>query len=251
MTSDLTTLLARDAGAAAAAWAAADDAALDAEVAAYRALLDKLKADLAARGVAVPLDEGGGGEGGPPEGVEVWARCEIVMGRLRLRGRWSTVARWWPCAGSAACVRGRWLPRPRPPTPFAPPFPQGVEGVDWHYGSLADLDPAEWRVPPHCVPVHANVTTMDWAKLRAAVGPSGFDAIMMDPPWQLATANPTRGVALGYSQLTDRDIENLPIPDLQTGGYLFVWVINAKYRLCLDMFAKWGYECAERRERVF
>lgn len=25
---------------------------------------------------------------------------------------------------------------------------------------------------------------------------------MMDPPWQLATANPTRGVALGYSQVT-------------------------------------------------
>lgn len=24
---------------------------------------------------------------------------------------------------------------------------------------------------------------------------------MMDPPWQLATANPTRGVALGYSQV--------------------------------------------------
>ncbi len=28
-----------------------------------------------------------------------------------------------------------------------------------------------------------------------------FDVIMMDPPWQLATANPTRGVALGYSQV--------------------------------------------------
>eukprot|EP00951_Prasinocladus_malaysianus_P031154 scaffold296999_cov35-Prasinocladus_malaysianus.AAC.1 len=63
----------------------------------------------------------------------------------------------------------------------------------------------------------------------------------MDPPWQLATANPTRGVALGYSQLTDADIENLPIPKLQQNGLLFIWVINAKYKFCLDLFDKWGY----------
>lgn len=166
---------------------------------------------------------------------------------------------------------------------------QGIEGVDYHLGSVDDLDPSEWHVPPHCIPVHANVTTYDWtrlinafgaaenastdaaaaavpgttssacpqgegeaAKASAAALPSttnsngignGFDAIMMDPPWQLATANPTRGVALGYSQLTDADIENLPIPALQPrSGYLFVWVINAKYKFCLDLFDKWGYE---------
>lgn len=64
---------------------------------------------------------------------------------------------------------------------------------------------------------------------------------MMDPPWQLATANPTRGVALGYSQLTDHDICQLPIPQLQTAGFLFVWVINSKYKFTLDLFDKWGY----------
>ena len=63
----------------------------------------------------------------------------------------------------------------------------------------------------------------------------------MDPPWQLATANPTRGVALGYSQLTDQDIVNLPVPKLQTNGFLFIWVINAKYKFTLDLFDKWGY----------
>ncbi len=64
----------------------------------------------------------------------------------------------------------------------------------------------------------------------------------MDPPWQLATANPTRGVALGYSQLCDQDIANLPIPQLQRqGGFLFVWVINAKYKWTLDQFERWGY----------
>eukprot|EP00878_Enallax_costatus_P040962 GHUV01047383.1.p1 GENE.GHUV01047383.1~~GHUV01047383.1.p1 ORF type:complete len:232 (+),score=69.09 GHUV01047383.1:511-1206(+) len=64
---------------------------------------------------------------------------------------------------------------------------------------------------------------------------------MMDPPWQLATANPTRGVALGYSQLTDHDICQLPIPQLQTAGFLFVWVINSKYKFTLDLFERWGY----------
>ena len=66
---------------------------------------------------------------------------------------------------------------------------------------------------------------------------------MMDPPWQLATANPTRGVALGYSQLTDADITALPIPALQANGFLFIWVINAKYKFALDLFASWGSEC--------
>jgi hypothetical protein len=166
---------------------------------------------------------------------------------------------------------------------------QGVEGVDYHLGSVEDLDPSEWQVcvlvgvsghagrlrlifsslrfwtrplpsfgtkpshthkthththtqvQPHCIPVHANVTTYDWSRLTTAC-PGGFDVIMMDPPWQLATANPTRGVALGYSQLTDADITALPIPALQANGFLFIWVINAKYKFALDLFANWGYE---------
>ncbi len=52
------------------------------------------------------------------------------------------------------------------------------------------------------------------------------------------------GVALGYSQLTDNDITSLPIPRLQTAGFLFVWVINAKYKFTLDLFERWGYTCA-------
>jgi hypothetical protein len=98
---------------------------------------------------------------------------------------------------------------------------------------------AHCQVPPHCVPIHANVTTYDWGPLMAA---TQFDVVLMDPPWQLATANPTRGVALGYSQLSDADIAALPVPQLQTGGgLLFVWVINAKYKYTLDLFARWGY----------
>ena len=67
-----------------------------------------------------------------------------------------------------------------------------------------------------------------------------FDVIMMDPPWQLATANPTRGVALGYSQLSDQKIAQLPVPDLQSAGLLLIWVINSRYAFALEMFKTWG-----------
>ena len=43
-------------------------------------------------------------------------------------------------------------------------------------------------------------------------------------------------------QLTDQHIAQLPIPRLQSNGLLFVWVINAKYQFCLDLFDQWGYE---------
>ena len=65
-----------------------------------------------------------------------------------------------------------------------------MQGDDYTLGNVDDLDPSEWQVPPHCIPIHANVMTYDWSKLSSLLQ---FDVIMMDPPWQLATANPTRG----------------------------------------------------------
>lgn len=33
------------------------------------------------------------------------------------------------------------------------------------------------------------------------------------------------------------------MPQLQTeGGFLFIWVINYKYKWTLDLFEKWGYK---------
>lgn len=55
---------------------------------------------------------------------------------------------------------------------------------------------------------------------------------------------PVTGVALGYSQLPDAEIRGLPIPKLQSNGFLFIWVINAKFKFTLDLFRKWGYQCA-------
>ena len=70
---------------------------------------------------------------------------------------------------------------------------KGKHGLRLQHGSLDDVDPSEWQVPPHCVPIHANVTTYNWKQLYLH---SQFDVIMMDPPWQLASANPTRGQSI-------------------------------------------------------
>lgn len=53
---------------------------------------------------------------------------------------------------------------------------------------------------------------------------------MMDPPWQLSSSQPSRGVAIGYESLSDDFLITLPIPQLQHNGFIFIWAINAKYR---------------------
>jgi mRNA (2'-O-methyladenosine-N6-)-methyltransferase len=50
-----------------------------------------------------------------------------------------------------------------------------------------------------------------------------FDVIMMDPPWQLSSSQPSRGVAIAYSSLADEIIQKIPLPKLQTDGFIFLW----------------------------
>lgn len=98
------------------------------------------------------------------------------------------------------------------------------------------------------IPISDNVTSIDFDKLAESQLEHGgrlFDVITCDPPWQLSSANPTRGVAIAYSTLTDKDILNLPLEKIQTQGFLFIWVINAKYRFALDMFDKHGYKLVD------
>jgi len=101
-----------------------------------------------------------------------------------------------------------------------------------------------WQVPKYSIPIRADIREFDFKKLamkQKQLTGRLFDVIMTDPPWMLASANPTRGVALGYSQLSDDIISTLPIDILQDNGLLFIWVINAKYRLALQLMQKWGY----------
>jgi mRNA (2'-O-methyladenosine-N6-)-methyltransferase len=90
-----------------------------------------------------------------------------------------------------------------------------------------------------------NVTQFDFDKLATAqkkLTGRLFDVITIDPPWQLSSANPTRGVAIAYDTLNDREILQIPFDKIQTDGFLFIWVINAKYRFALEMMETFGYK---------
>ena len=96
-----------------------------------------------------------------------------------------------------------------------------------------------------CIPLSVNVKDYDFDKLakeQMKMGGRLFDVITIDPPWQLSSANPTRGVAIAYDTLNDREILGMPFDKIQTDGFLFIWVINAKYRFALQMMEKFGYK---------
>eukprot|EP01104_Vermistella_antarctica_P010946 TRINITY_DN297_c0_g1_i1.p1 TRINITY_DN297_c0_g1~~TRINITY_DN297_c0_g1_i1.p1 ORF type:complete len:364 (-),score=102.61 TRINITY_DN297_c0_g1_i1:112-1203(-) len=94
------------------------------------------------------------------------------------------------------------------------------------------------HIPDHCMPIRTDVRKFDFDGLAEQCQ---FDVITMDPPWQLASAMPTRGVALGYAQLPNSSISDIPVPKLQKNGLLFIWVINSRYNFALEMFRQWGY----------
>ncbi|KAI8800334.1 MT-A70-domain-containing protein [Cladochytrium replicatum] len=120
----------------------------------------------------------------------------------------------------------------------------------------SSIDP-ELEAPKWCVPIKADVRSFDWdvgldmtrASFKQPEASSQqrlsreyqFDVILMDPPWQLASHAPTRGVAITYQQLPDSVIEELPIPKLQKNGFIFIWVINNKYLKAFELMEKWGY----------
>ncbi|KAF9193831.1 hypothetical protein BGZ51_002154 [Haplosporangium sp. Z 767] len=118
-----------------------------------------------------------------------------------------------------------------------PPEEDEPKGDDEGDDDGAD-DLEEFEAPEWCVPIKANVMTYDWDSLAAECQ---FDVILMDPPWQLATHAPTRGVAIAYQQLPDICIEELPVPKLSSNGFIFIWVINNKYARAFDLMRKWGY----------
>lgn len=122
------------------------------------------------------------------------------------------------------------------------------EATDREDDLAARADYEEWAPPPRSVPICGDVRDVDFERLALAqqkARGSLFDVIMMDPPWQLASSNPTRGVAIGYSQLADWHIQNLPVRQLQQNGFIFMWVINAKYRFALQLLEEWGYRLVD------
>ena len=116
--------------------------------------------------------------------------------------------------------------------------------------SITYTESKERAVPEDCIPINADVRNYDFkvtftqslARIHMEIKGKLFDAIMMDPPWQLSGSNPTRGVTISYDSLPDNLIQTLPIPHLQTDGLIFIWTINAKYRFTLQLLDKWGYQ---------
>jgi mRNA (2'-O-methyladenosine-N6-)-methyltransferase len=68
----------------------------------------------------------------------------------------------------------------------------------------------------YCIPLSVNVkdpmfsfTHLAQTQKSLAEGRL-FDVITIDPPWQLSSANPTRGVAIAYDTLSDAEILKIP-----------------------------------------
>lgn len=104
------------------------------------------------------------------------------------------------------------------------------------------------KISDNSIPICSDVTEIDFNKLvrcQQEFGGRLFDAIMMDPPWQLSSSQPSRGVAIAYDSLSDEKIRQMPIEKLQTDGFIFIWAINAKYRFTCKLIEDWGYKLVD------
>ena len=130
----------------------------------------------------------------------------------------------------------------------------------------------ENAVPSNCVAINTDVRLFDWS-VREAIEKSTlqkfgqvqkrlagrlFDVVMIDPPWQLTSDNPSRGVevtrmdegqvAIKYQTLSDEAISAIPLHKIQSDGLLFMWVINCKFTTAIKMIELWGYKWEMRRD---
>ena len=89
------------------------------------------------------------------------------------------------------------------------------------------------------VSIKANILNFDWEGLGRS---HQFDVILMDPPWRIQLSQMTRGVELGYDQLTDEEIMSMPLHLIQSNGFVFMWVVASEYSNGLKMLEHWGYQ---------
>jgi N6-adenosine-specific RNA methylase IME4 len=89
------------------------------------------------------------------------------------------------------------------------------------------------------IAINADVTKFDWKRLGRL---QQFDVITMDPPWQITTGTITRGVNISYHQLDVNIIGEMPLRQVQSNGYIFMWVIASQFANGVLMLERWGYE---------
>ena len=99
-----------------------------------------------------------------------------------------------------------------------------------------------WQRPAMSFPIQAEITAKN---LQHILEGRVFDVVLADPPWSLAPSTPTRGPALAYAQMKDRDLLRLPLGQLINVGFLFLWVINSKIILALDWVRQQGFKVVE------
>lgn len=64
-----------------------------------------------------------------------------------------------------------------------------------------------------CIPLSVDVRTLNFRKIAESqleYAGRPFDVVTCDPPWELSSANPTRGVAISYDTLSDGEVLALP-----------------------------------------
>ena len=82
-------------------------------------------------------------------------------------------------------------------------------------------------IPDKANPIQLEITK-ESLETFAQVQPL-FDVIVADPPWNVASSNPTRGVALPYPTMSVKKILSLPYEKLQREGYTLMWVVTKSY----------------------
>eukprot|EP00924_Labyrinthula_sp_SR-Ha-C_P002389 snap_masked-scaffold_16-processed-gene-2.6-mRNA-1 protein AED:1.00 eAED:1.00 QI:0/-1/0/0/-1/1/1/0/2052 len=67
-----------------------------------------------------------------------------------------------------------------------------------------------------------------------------YEVLVIDPPWNVFSSNPTRGPAVTYKTMKDVDIINLPLRNVVKNGLVFCWVVRGKEKIVERMFEENG-----------
>ena len=88
------------------------------------------------------------------------------------------------------------------------------------------------EIPANSVPIQTDISRFDFNSLsdlcEQKEGSNNFDVVVMDPPWNITSVMPSRGITLNYETMSDYEISQIQMNKVQTNGVLFLWVVNAK-----------------------
>lgn len=94
--------------------------------------------------------------------------------------------------------------------------------------------------PPYSIQVGADVREPGFFEiLQRQLG--YFDVLHIDPPWKLSSSHPTRGTAISYECLTNKELLELQFGMLQENGIIILWYINSTRDLAREMLERNGY----------